>query len=58
MDASEADSSFSLNTLKASACFADISLINFEAVVNMAGDLVTAPSPRQGLPVGKSFIYL
>jgi len=54
MDASDADSNFSLNLSRASA--ADSSIKFSESVVNGAGDVISVP-PRQDLLPGQVFIY-
>jgi len=56
LDASEADSNFSLNLSRASASVADSSFRYSESVVNGDGDLISAPS-RQDLLPGRVYIY-
>ena len=57
MDASEADSSFSLNNMsRAVFSVADGSAVHSESVVNSAGELVTVPTQRD-LPPGIKYMY-
>jgi hypothetical protein len=56
LDASDAESSFSLNLSKASVSMADYSNRQSEVMTISSGDIVTAPS-MQDLPPGRSYIY-
>jgi hypothetical protein len=56
VDASEADSTVSLNLSRASASIADSSFRYSGSVVNSDGDVISAPS-RHDLPPGRLFIH-
>jgi DENN (AEX-3) domain/dDENN domain/uDENN domain len=57
MDASDAESSFSMNNAsRAATSIAEGSTVYSESAVNYAGELVTAPS-RRDLPPGRKYVY-
>ena len=56
MDASEADSSFTMNMSRAVGSVAETSVMHSESVVSYAGDLITIPTSHD-LPPGRKYIY-